>query len=458
MAKRAQFTDKNGNALNPITSSMEVYHSSDKTVSEILTELLSGGGKKSVGYINAIDYGFSNDGSTDNSEVMDKYIEENSETRLHFPAGTYCFSREIHFLDHVYITLEGNAAWKLTQSSTRFLSFDTTTDAGPRDCFFRGGTIDGNDLCDICIQIGGMKYFDFSPKVIKNFAVNGISTDKISTYYCSGVMVNRSLIVNENPKIGTLAINDLSNDNWYTNIVIRDVEQGIFTTSSKFLNIHHWIKDQSLIENSLFAFINGRAAKFSDCTVDTLRKAFDGKDWCWAGITNLTVLFNTKFYTSDYFDQFPPCLFNNVAGVTYLVSNMTLKYDHDMRFADEDVDGTDSCFSNTKLHNEVGSSISITNAPSSLKEDVAALKAKFEGAIRSLDGSSDFDAQTSAGVYYLNTYNGSGGVNVPSSAYGTMCVMYTAQVITQTVYTKDKILSRRYDQNGWSSWVSITLS
>lgn len=76
-----------------------------------------------------------------------------------------------------------------------------------------------------------------------------------------------------------------------------------------------------------------------------------------------------------------------------------------------------------------------------------------DGNLTALRGDSDWDKFTQTGIYAVNTWAGSGGVNTPPRQLTGICVVHNnGNVITQIAVNGNNLFARSYSDGAWSNW------
>ena len=395
-----------------------------------------------IGKINAVEYGFDNTGEAANDVIMQRYIDEDADTPIWFPSGIYAFNESIIFGDDVYVDCDSNCIWQLVNDiDVPFIQFKRTKWGTNRNCYFKNAYVDVNFHADIGIGFAGTKYFECCPKVVSNFKLYGVQTgyETFNDESCGALWFHHCLFVNDTYISNTVAIYDNAPDNRFSDIIIRDVTQGIYAGSGRYSNIHHWVMNDA--ENSLFAYVFGENAFFTNIYADTLHTIFNADDWKFVNAQGISVYYNPDYYPEELFVSNPPVLFKNTEKVTYNISNLMFRVYHDCYFGDSGNYNSYSNFSNVVMYNQ-NDDTDIKNLPENVKD------------YRELNGSSDFD-NVNPGVYNVNTYSGTGGNNVPENAYGLLGMIATNNKKAQIVCGNGKIMMRRYVDNVWGDWITF---
>ena len=286
-------------------------------------------------WVNAVKYGFVNDGVTNNDDVMKRFITNDSDKVLYFENGVYNFKSPINFPNEMHLWLDPNAVLFVNADVTidYFITIrkGSTRSDYTKNSFIHGGTINcnykakkgfGSNKC-ICQGL-------LDSVRITNVLQYGIvastetSTDGANVY--RNISIENTKGVNEVEVTGTCGIWDVATDNTYDNIEIVNMQTGIRTVNGTFSNIKMWIRSKNLIGDSLGVYIWGKAISFVNVVIDTYRYGFSNTDENEqkAIITNLWWIRNGGVYTDEIADQNESVIFrsNNPTRNFYVTNAM----------------------------------------------------------------------------------------------------------------------------------------
>lgn len=303
--------------------------------------------------LNALDFGFKNDNSTDNSPIMDEFIKIADTTPIIFPAGKYVFSRTINFPDKFYITL--NASKFITADNFNddyFISFrkDSTATDYTDGSYFKGGELYCNYQCKIA-AIGCYKTRNtiISDVVIHDCNI-GIQT-RTADDPDGNIKMQHCAIINSVAKAGTTAINDNAFDCIFDDITIVNFETAIYTIAGRFNQIRAWFNSGAAIGNSCFAIIDGHDVSLSNIAIDTYRYGFkviatNGG----ACVSNVLVIRNTNIYPDSTIDIEPPFLvLHSTINPMLLMCNVSIPNDYKYTLFSSDDDANTCKLFNYRL-------------------------------------------------------------------------------------------------------------
>ena len=280
--------------------------------------------------INALDFGFVNDGKTYNDGIMAYYIEHySSKIPLVFPAGKYVFRYQINFPDRIYIELAPRAEWILMSDTVQnyFVTlqegYNTTgTEWGTWDeyshqSYIRGGTINANYNAKVGLGLSHGFHTNFADFMLKNVLEKGIMTE--INGHCNGYYTfNNVYLYNEKGIEGTIGYYDNSPDNTYTRCTTVNFQYSIYTHNGMFTQCSGWFNSAGkvLIPNSAYAIVeNGHQSVFNNPLIDTYRRGFilshsaNGGGNPSTTINNLVWINNGNFYSAEMLKQYPLQIF-----------------------------------------------------------------------------------------------------------------------------------------------------
>ncbi len=285
--------------------------------------------------INALEFGFVNDGVTPNDGIMAYYLEHYAATvPLEFPKGTYVFAYQIDFPQNIYIELSPKAEWLLVSDTVQdyFITVQLGREwwGGMEDyaqqSYIRGGKINANFNAKVGIGLHGGMHTAFEDFKLYNVLEKGIVTE-INDLNNGCYRFENIYLYNERAIEGTVAIYDNEPDNTYVDCQAVNFEKFIYTTGgSSFTRCTAWFNTlgKSLIKNSVFAHVvGGSQSVFTRPVIDTYRTGFLLEQSATGGmpavaITELIWVTNSTFY-SDGTDpehpednmqaEYPMCIF-----------------------------------------------------------------------------------------------------------------------------------------------------
>ena len=290
------------------------------------------------GRINAIEYGFNGDGITKNDAVMKKYIENDYTTPIFFPTGSYVFAEGFNFPDQCYIELEANAELKLDGDEIQeyFITLRRGRTGGGYtfNSFIRGGFINANNKAKNGIGVYKTRHCVFENFILKNVLEKGIvtRTEKIP----DGHAFFRNILVENDFGIkGTTGIFDNAFDTHFEEVEVVNFETGFYTICGRFCRCSAWLRDNSIVENSTFAFIDGYDIVFESPAVDTYRYGFRiDRPGYSVGISNMLWITNGGVYTKELRDKFDATIFNAASDeCIYNVCGLKINHEENLSFS-----------------------------------------------------------------------------------------------------------------------------
>ncbi|MDG4980279.1 phage baseplate upper protein [Lactococcus lactis] len=288
--------------------------------------------------VNAKEFGFVTDAVGQNDTLFDEFFSNPlyKNKTLYFPSGLYLFNKWHDIKDNFSIEMDLTTELRLMEAQLAFITvgyFKTGSFVQDDNFLIRGkikgGTINGNNLCDVTLGTnwignGGLHVDDI---VINGFKRRGFYTgyrQDTSVNLGGGNYVNRARIHNTSGSIsGTWGIYDDGSDNYFDNIITQDVQCGVYTRNGMFGNIHPWISKPEWYAGSVAASIDGNGSMFERLMVDTVETVFrfmgSGELKAVAAV-NILVYNNVSVSTGDHF------LFQKHETVTgrmdYSISNL----------------------------------------------------------------------------------------------------------------------------------------
>ncbi|WP_260678287.1 BppU family phage baseplate upper protein [Lactococcus lactis] len=413
----------------------------------------------SVSWLNAIEYGFKNDGVSLNDDIMDHYINNDSDKKLYVPSGVYIFSRNINFPDKCYLELDAKAEFKLETKDIQDY-FITIRKGSTRNDYSIGSFIKGGELnANFCAKNGVGFYKNrhtiFESSVVRNVLEKGVvtRTDRIPD---GQIHARDILIENDHGIAGSFGFYDNAFDTRAEGIEVVNFESGYYTVAGRFDNINAWIKDSTILKNSIFATIDGYDITFSNVSVDTYRKGFQitTREYS-ASITNMLWITNESVYTTELQNTFNRIIFNaEYPDRHFKVSG--LKIDKTLNLSLSNIKLPKSSFLNVttpKIVDPYASIINFRNDNDKLQQ-----LGNYIGNPKplNLNKSTNFDLVTENGLYETNLYIGAGGVNAPNVDTGILEVsninVNDNNLIVQKLYGIKYFGYRIFIANAWQPW------
>ena len=296
-------------------------------------------------WVNAVDYGFVKDGSTNNDDVMLKFITNDSDKVLYFENGTYCFTRSINFTVEMHLWLDPNAILLANPESPieYFITIrkGSTRSDYSKNSFIHGGVINcnykvnkafGSNKCICRGLLDSVKIIN----VLKYGIVASTEANVDGANAYRNVSIENTKDINEVEVTGTCGIWDTAFDNTYDNIELVNMQTGITTVNGTFSNIKMWIRSKNLIENSIGVFVWGFDISFVNLVIDTYRYGFDNtsSNNQKAIISNLWWIRNTNVYTNELASTYASVIFNsNYQSQNFYVANAVIAKTKNTKFS-----------------------------------------------------------------------------------------------------------------------------
>ena len=280
------------------------------------------------GKINALHFGFKNDGIFDNSKIMDIYIDKYSNKPIYFPEGTYCFSKTINFPDKFYLLLEKNAIFKATNkfNGEYFLTIRKGSNRADYTdgSYLDGGVFDCNYQINAGIGLNKCRQSYIKNLTIKNTNKYGIVTRTEETPDGT-INLENIVIYNSIGILDTIGIYDNAFDTHGRNIEILNFQTAFQTVSGRWYDVSAWFSVANLLAQSVFAYLDGYDIIFSGVAIDTYRYGFKTTYSNYgACISDVIWIRNSGVYTNDLVDKYPlGLLLMGGENPLYLVTNVS---------------------------------------------------------------------------------------------------------------------------------------
>ena len=417
---------------------------------------------ESQNIINAKAYGFVGDGSTLNDDIMKKFIENNSNDVLYFTKGTYLFSKTINFHNNMYIKCDSNVELKLhsVDNHEYFITIrkDSTRNDYSIGSYFKGGIINGNYNCDTVFGMSKTLNFILEGTTIKNPNKYGIKT-RANSIADGHSIIKNILLINEEAKNGSYGIYDNGFDNIFESIEIIDFEKAIYTVCGRFSNIKAWIKSQSLLPNSRFAYVDGYDVTFSNIAVDTYRTGFYLQtDVSCVLINNMLWITNEGVYTTQHQASYPRTIFSaEYPDRIYKVNGLKIGKENNLSFSNIDLPYSSFLNVRVPISSNYNPYVSITRYRNDNEKLQNIKRLICNPDTNVYNKSSNFNSIRDIGIYNVNLWEGSGGSNYPNiEDLGILEVMNSNMsnnnLIVQKFYGIHKYAYRIYIANAWQEW------
>lgn len=413
--------------------------------------------KKVVGvdWINAIAYGFNNNGYTANDEIMAKYIKEDYMTPLYFPPGTYGFNKGFNFPDLCHLELDARAELKLIGSEVQdyFITLRKGSTRGDYafNSYIRGGFINANNKAKNGIGVYKTRHVCFENFILKNVLEKGIVT-RTEEHADGHSYFNNILVENDYGIKGTVGVYDNALDTHFNEVEVVNFETAFYTIAGRFDFCSAWLRDGSIVENSLFAYIAGYDIIFHAPAVDTYQYGFkiDVPGYS-VNISDMLWITNTGVYPDAMQKKHPRCMFNASSDeCVFAVSGIKVN-EHD-NIAFSNIPLPSSSFVNLRLPNNYESSM-VENFRDDTKAANYVANA-YSAVKRRLTAMSNFDMVIETGVYECELTSGEGGKNAPPLRdSGILEVVVIGDVITQKFMGGNSFAHRVMANGEWQNWV-----
>lgn len=405
-----------------------------------------------TGVINALDYGFNNNGTGLNDKIMEKYIRDDSGTPIYFPSGTYLFSETISFPEQCYVTLAANAEFKL--SSTAVRDYFITLRRGfvgsgyTFNSYIKGGYINANNCAKNGIGIYKTRHVEFSDFVLKNVLEKGIVT-RTEERADGQSYIRNVLIENDFGIKGTIGVYDNAADTRCEMVEVVNFETAFYTVSGRFTQCNAWLRDSSLVENSVYAVIDGYHILFDSPQVDTYRYGFKIMNPRYnVLITNMLWITNSGVYRSELQAQFPRCIF--YAGApecSFQLNGLVIGSETNLDFSN--IELPYSSFLNVRVPADMNKG----NVKYFRNDSESIVSVSGGSSAKKFDKSYNFNNAVVPGIYETDLTKGFGGSNFPGvSDTGILEVTKSGAITLQKFMGKKYFAYRTLINGSWQSW------
>lgn len=403
--------------------------------------------KNMTAVINAVEYGFYNDGKTFNDKIMAKYIESDCSTPIYFPGGCYLFEEGFNFPRLFFVELAPNAEFKLDSKEIReyFITMGRGRSEGGYafNAYFKGGYINANNKANNGIGVNLTRHVVFEDFYVKNVLEKGIVT--MTEARANGQSFFRNILVeNDYGRPGTIGIYDNANDTHFDQIEVVNFETAYDTACGRFNCCAAWIRDNSIVENSTFAVIRGHAVTFVSPAVDTYRYGFKlayGNAYNGALISDMLWITNGNVYNSDLRAKYPRIIFNSPTdNGGFKVCGLDLPCEDNLDF------------SNIPLNKSLFINVTVigTGNPD---EMIKYYRNDNETVTGKITKSTNFDT-LKAGSYECCLTTGYGGKGYPKlSESGVLEVSAVGDIIIQKFMGEKTFAYRLNTGSGFGSWI-----
>lgn len=413
------------------------------------------------------------DTTFDNSEIFEIIENYFINYKLYIPNGNYYFQDGIK-LDKIDLEMEENATLTLNSSDTINCFIRIRTDDNKGYIIgsqIKGGVINCNNKSNTAIGFNNIRCFDISTKIY-NFNQVGINTSysqKSATLFAGAeTLLNNCIFKNDTFINSTIAILDNGNDNIFTNIIVQDIETAVVLGGGTSINgLHHWLSGDELYPNSTTIKIVGGANTLTNIIVDTIATAVEFlTDYMRASISGLNYYWSAHVINTTYLATINPTIFKLKTLNSLYITNAIINLGNGnyKLVNDEAYSSYRSAGVNTTKFINIDNSIyqgdtNLTNilvTPLNTNAEFNSLLGYINN--NGLTRASNYDNVTKTGVYSINTYTGSDGVNIPitdRNTVGVLTVTASKDMISQmyVAYDYSRIAFRSNFSGNWSNWM-----
>ncbi len=416
-------------------------------------------------WINATELGFVGDGETPNDRAFAAYIEGHDTKPLYFPEGVYCFAEPLNFPDRMYVRMDPTAELKCIAEEP--LDYFITLRGQHRESegqwckllkYAHASGIDGGVInCDYKAKCA-LGLFQGMHTNFENFKIINVLEKGIQTLISrttDGCYNFRNVyIYNEKAVKGSVGIYDNGWDNHFDRCEVVNFPMAFFTKGGRFHGCSAFNLDMSLIEDSLFAYIEGTQSVWFNPAVDTYRYGFAFSEHASTSIIDMTWITNARFYTPELQEKYPRILFKcrgDVGMTQTTVTGMQLN-SYEKFFSFSNVPMPNAIIMNVRApHADPFAEIpNFRNDTAELLHAVRTLTAKKTD---TLTAASDLDTLRIGGSYKCDLRAGNGGKGLPAvGEIGVLKVEVTDELVMQAFVGTQTTLQRVFDGSAWGEW------
>lgn len=249
---------------------------------------------------------FKNNSDDDYSNAIDLCYGFNS-NNIVFTSGIYEISRTIHF-EKTNIIISKNAVVKAINDIDCVFLYDGTdvpTDVKYQPCIYGHGIIDANKKANYCVAFRYGRRAYAKELVLKNAINAGI----ICGYENTKGSINIRDFIISNCEVGIICN---TADSTIDHVTIIDCVIGLECSAGniKVYNIHHWLSDPTLWENSVtIIHKNTNSGNFINCEADTVRTFYkEYSEFSYVTIINPIQYKNDNIVSDELATTYSPTL------------------------------------------------------------------------------------------------------------------------------------------------------
>lgn len=328
---------------------------------KVLTEWLNDGTIEE--YLNNVaivnDYGAKGDGVTDDTQAIQRCIDENPKSLILFKKGTYRISDTIHLynesggatVDFGGATIIFNDGTNIENNNKIMFAIDTfyydrNGNSAPSRAIIKNGTLNGSHICGIGIGImtagcyvmrNGVRTFSYIANHGYHSLIDGCKLSNFCRYaVLNGYRLNNGIVETRDVDEDTVKIGSASTQTTLNNLYIYHTDNydsrnngtgiGIMSSDNQIMNIITW-----RLKVSYELYVGGNT--FTNChsTVDYISNGTNG-DWnsIYDGIhillTAETDTTQINEFIGNYFNVGKYVVFNQATGGSWMMTRIEDSY------------------------------------------------------------------------------------------------------------------------------------
>ena len=232
-------------------------------------------------------------------------------------------------------------------------------------------------------------------------------------------------------------------------VEVVNFETAFYTVSGRFTQCNAWLRDSSLVENSVYAVIEGYHVLFDSPQVDTYRYGFKINNPRYnVLITNMLWITNSGVYRPELQAQFPRCIF--YAGApecSFQLNGLVIGSETNLDFSN--IELPYSSFLNVRVPADMNKG----NVKYFRNDSESIVSVSGGSLAKKFDKSYNFNNAVIPGIYETDLTKGFGGSNFPGvSDSGVLEVTRSGDITLQKFMGKKYFAYRALINGTWQSW------
>lgn len=328
---------------------------------KILTEWLNNGTIEE--YLNNVaivnDYGAKGDGVTDDTQAIQRCIDENPKALILFKKGTYRISDTIHLynesggaeIDFGGATIIFNDGTNIENNNKIMFSidtfyFDNNGKSAPSRAIIKNGTLNGSHICGIGIGImtagcyvmrNGVRTFSYTTNHGYHSLIDGCKLSNFCRYaVLNGYRLNGSVIETYDTDDDTVKVGGASTQTTINNLYIYHTDNydsrnngtgiGIMSSDNQISNVITWrlkVSYELYVGGNTFTNCHSTVDYISNNTSGDWDSIYDGVHILLTGKTSTTQI---NEFIGNYFNVGKYVVFNQTAGGSQMMTRIEDSY------------------------------------------------------------------------------------------------------------------------------------